>query len=112
MEQAANLGNIGAKNRLAHIYEHGLYGVHMDMAKAFHYYQEAVNQGQHLQSMLGLSRLYNGGCHGPNDSDEHLRMANDVSGWLVATPKDEDQSFYWCQRCAKSELPDGLYLLG
>ncbi|ORZ06879.1 hypothetical protein BCR42DRAFT_456217 [Absidia repens] len=112
MEQAANLGNIGAKNRSGHIYEHGLYGAQMNMSKAFQFYQESVNKGQHLQSMLGLSRLYNGGCHGPNDNDEHLRLTNDVSGWLVSTPKDEDQSFYWCQRAAEDELPDALYLLG
>ncbi|ORZ25150.1 hypothetical protein BCR42DRAFT_485363 [Absidia repens] len=112
MEKSASLGNIGAKNRLGHLYEHGLYGGSMDMAKAFVQYEEAAKQGHHLQSMLGLSRLYNTGCHGPNDQDEHYRLKNDISGWLATHPKDEDQSFYWCQRAAKGGLPDALYLLG
>ncbi|CAO3579577.1 unnamed protein product [Absidia cylindrospora] len=112
MEKSANLGNIGAKNRLGHLYEHGSYGGSMDMAKAFIQYEEAAKQGHHLQSMLGLSRLYNAGCHGPNDQDEHYRLKNDTSGWLATHPKDEDQCFYWCQRAAKGGLPDALYLLG
>ncbi|KAI8076798.1 uncharacterized protein BX664DRAFT_343948 [Halteromyces radiatus] len=112
LEQSANLGNVGAKNRAGHIYEHGSYGVPMNMAKAFLFYEEAAKKGTHLQSMLALSRLYNGGCHGPSDQDEQSRLANDVSGWLQAHPKNEELSFYWCQRAAKSGLPDALFLLG
>lgn len=112
MEQAANLGNMGAKNRSGHIFEHGSYGVKMDLAKAFSFYDEAATQGNHLNAMLGLSRLYNGGSHGPDDHDEMLRRANDGSGWLLSHPKDEDRSFYWCKRAAQGGLPEALYLLG
>ncbi|KAI8074517.1 hypothetical protein BC940DRAFT_363485 [Gongronella butleri] len=111
MEMSANLGNVGAKNRAGHIYEHGSYDVPMNFEKAFLYYKEAAEQG-HKQSMLALSRLYNGGCHGPNDHDEQHRLDNDTSGWLASHDRDTEKAFYWCQRAARGRLPDALFVLG
>ncbi|KAI8342336.1 hypothetical protein BC941DRAFT_412479 [Chlamydoabsidia padenii] len=113
MEKSANLENIGAMNRLGHLLEYGSSGVPINIAKAFTHYQEAATKGHHLQSMLGLSRLYNGGCRGPDDSrNEQQRLTEDISGWFRSHPKDAQLSFYWCQLAAKGGLPDALYLLG
>lgn len=111
MDKSARLGNVGAKNRLGHILEHGAPGVAMDIARAFTLYEQAAEH-HHLQSMLALSRLYNRGCHGPDDDKEEWRLAQDTSRWFQTHPKDPVQSFEWCQRAAKGGLPDALYLLG
>lgn len=111
MDKSARLGNVGAKNRLGHLLEQGAPGVPMDIARAFALYEQAAKHN-HLQSMLALSRLYNGGCHGPNDDKEEWRLTQDTSRWFHSHPKDPGQSFEWCQRAAKGGLPDALYLLG
>lgn len=84
----------------------------MNMAKAFILYDDAANNGRHLQSMLALSRLYNRGCHGPDDKDEQLRLQNDTSGWLASNLQNQEKAFYYCQRAANGGLPDALYVLG
>ncbi|ORX48221.1 hypothetical protein DM01DRAFT_1338688 [Hesseltinella vesiculosa] len=111
MEQSANLGNVGAKNRAGHIYEHGSYGIPMDVAKAFSFYTDAANKG-HLQSMLALSRLYNRGCHGPSDDDEQHRLEQDTSGWFASHDVNPEMAFSWCRRAARGGLPDASFLLG
>ena len=63
--------------------------------------------------MLGLSRLYNRGCRGPNDMlTEEERLARDVSGWLAATVRNEDAAFSWCQKAADRGLDEAMFLLG
>ncbi|CAO3630035.1 unnamed protein product [Cunninghamella echinulata] len=112
LEQAADLGCIGAKNRAGHIYEHGSFGTPMNIAKAFTLYDDAANNGRHLQSMLALSRLYNRGCHGPDDKDEQMRLEQDTSNWFLNNPQNQEKAFYYCQRAANGGLPDALYVLG
>ncbi|KAI7877253.1 HCP-like protein [Lichtheimia hyalospora FSU 10163] len=111
-ERAAALGHAGAQSYMGYIYEHGLYGVSIDMAKSYEYYDKAAKEGHDASAMLGLARLYNGGTHGPDDFDEAWRCEHDVSRWLEVTGRNEDASFYWCQCASEQELVDALYLLG
>ncbi|KAF7730559.1 hypothetical protein EC973_001940 [Apophysomyces ossiformis] len=110
-ERAAQLGHIDAQSRIGYIYEHGLYGVPMNFAKSFKYYTNAAHRGN-AQAMLGLSRLYNRGSHGPNDEDEDRRLIQDESGWLASAEPNEDEAFHWCQRAADTGLDDAWFLLG
>ncbi|KAI8393696.1 uncharacterized protein BYT42DRAFT_551931 [Radiomyces spectabilis] len=110
-ERAAQLAHVAAQTRLAYIYEHGLYGVPMNFAKSFTNYELAAN-AKDTDAMVGLSRLYNNGSHGPKDHDEEKRRASDESGWLINTNRDEDAAFMWCQRAADQESVEGLFLLG
>ncbi|GAA5796511.1 hypothetical protein HPULCUR_001883 [Helicostylum pulchrum] len=110
-ERAASLQHDEAQSKLGSIYEHGLYGESMNFARAFDYYEQAAMH-DNAKSMLGLCRLYNRGSHGPEDKEEHNRLENDVSGWLVATPANEDIAFSWCEKSAKAGEPDALLLLG
>ncbi|KAG0190511.1 hypothetical protein DFQ28_001950 [Apophysomyces sp. BC1034] len=110
-ERAAQLGHVDAQSRIGYIYEHGLYGVPMNFAKSFKYYNNAANRGN-AQAMLGLSRLCNRGSHGPNDEDEERRVAQDESGWIATTVRNEDEAFHWCQRAADAGLDDAWFLLG
>ncbi|KAI9497186.1 hypothetical protein BDB00DRAFT_18720 [Zychaea mexicana] len=112
-EHAAQLGYSHAQSRIAFIYEYGMYGAPMHLAKSFGYYDLAAKQHKHPQAMLGLSRLYNRGCRGPNDMlTEDERLARDVSGWLAATARNEDAAFSWCQKAADRGLDEALFLLG
>ena len=110
-ERAANLNNDKAQCKLGSIYEHGLYGESMNFARAFFHYETAALNGN-PKAMLGLCRLNNRGNHGPGDNNEAFRLENDVSGWLAATPINEDLSFQWCEKAAKAGLVDALSLLG
>ncbi|KAK4512978.1 uncharacterized protein ATC70_003689 [Mucor velutinosus] len=110
-ERAASLNNAKAQAKLGSIYEHGLYGESMNFARAYFHYEVAALNGN-PKAMLGLCRLHNRGNHGPGDNNEAFRLDNDVSGWLAATPINEDLSFQWCERAAKAELVDALALLG
>lgn len=83
----------------------------MNFSRAFDCYAVAAINGD-SKAMLGLSRLYNRGSHGFGDKDELYRLGNDVSGWLNATPVNEDLSFSWCQRAAKAGNLEALALLG
>ncbi|RCI04431.1 hypothetical protein CU098_000582, partial [Rhizopus stolonifer] len=111
LERAASFNNYDAQSRLGSIYEHGLYGESMNFARAFDYYEAAAMNGN-PKAMLGLCRLNNRGSHGPGDKDEGERLENDVSGWLAATPVNEDLAFSWCEKAAEANLPDAFALLG
>ena len=112
-ERSAQLGYSHAQARIGFIYEYGLYGAPMHLAKSFGYYDLAAREHSHPQAMLGLSRLYNRGCRGPNDIlTEDDRMARDVSGWLQATLRNEDAAFSWCQKAADQGLDEAMFLLG
>ncbi|KAI8636722.1 hypothetical protein BD408DRAFT_486723 [Parasitella parasitica] len=110
-ERAASLNNDKAQSKLGSIYEHGLYGESMNFARAFFHYEAGALNGN-SKAMLGLCRLNNRGNHGPGDNNEAFRLENDVSGWLAATPVNEDLSFQWCEKAAKTGLVDALALLG
>lgn len=110
-ERAARLNNHHAQAKLGSIYEHGLYGESMNFARAFDYYEQAAINGND-KAMLGLCRLNNRGSHGPGDKNESVRLENDVSGWLAATPVNEDLAFSWCEKAAKAGNVDALSLLG
>ena len=110
-ERAAQLENHHAQAKLGSIYEHGLYGESMNFARAFDYYEQAVVH-ENDKAMLGLCRLNNRGSHGPGDTNETVRLENDVSGWLAASPVNEDVAFSWCERAAKFGSTDALALLG
>lgn len=110
-ERAASLNNDKAQAKLGSIYEHGLYGESMNFARAYFHYEVAALNGN-AKAMLGLCRLHNRGNHGPGDNNEAFRLENDVSGWLAATPVNEDVSFQWCEKAAKAGLVDALALLG
>ncbi|CEP11335.1 hypothetical protein [Parasitella parasitica] len=110
-ERAASLNNEKAQSKLGSIYEHGLYGESMNFARAFFHYEAGALNGN-PKAMLGLCRLNNRGNHGPGDNNEAFRLENDVSGWLAATPVNEDLSFQWCEKAAKTGLVDALALLG
>ena len=111
-ERAAELGHIRAQTQLGSMYEHGIYGVSMDMEKAHDYYSRAAStdDGDPV-AMLGLCRLYNCGIHGPEDNEEPQRLAQDISGWLVQTGRDEDESFKWCEKAANKGYADALFML-
>jgi TPR repeat protein len=110
-ERAARLNSDKAQSQLGSIYEHGRLGESMNFARAFDYYTAAAINGN-SKAMLGLCRLYNHGSHGPGDHDEVHRLENDVSGWLNATPINEDLSFSWCERAANAGNTEALALLG
>jgi TPR repeat protein len=110
-ERAANLNNDQAQAKLGSIYEHGLYGESMNFARAFDYYEQSAINGN-SKAMLGLCRLNNRGSHGPGDQNEAHRLENDVSGWLAATPVNEDLAFSWCDKAAKAGNTDALALMG
>ncbi|KAI8373595.1 hypothetical protein EDC96DRAFT_438103, partial [Choanephora cucurbitarum] len=111
LQKAAEYNNDQAQAVLGSIYEHGLHGESMNFARAYDYYEAGALNGN-PKAMLGLSRLNNRGSHGPADKDEASRLENDISGWLAATPANEDLAFSWCQKAAQKELPDALALLG
>lgn len=110
-ERAARLGNDESQSKLGSIYEHGLYGESMNFARAFDCYEQGALNGND-KAMLGLCRLNNRGSHGPGDKNESTRLENDVSGWLAATPINEDLAFSWCEKSAKAGNVDALSLLG
>lgn len=110
-ERAARLNNDQAQSKLGSIYEHGLYSESMNFARAFDYYEQAAINNN-AKAMLGLCRLNNRGSHGPGDHNEATRLENDVSGWLAATPVNEDIAFSWCEKSAKAGNVDALALLG
>lgn len=83
----------------------------MNFARAYDYYEQAALNGN-SKAMLGLCRLNNRGSHGPGDQQEADRLENDVSGWLIATPVNEDLSFSWCEKAANAGNTDALSLLG
>lgn len=113
LEHAAQLGHPEAMTRIGYIYEHGLYGTPVHLAKSFGYYDVASCQHNEPLAMLGLSRLYNRGCHGPGDTvQEQERLVRDVSGWLAATARNEDAAFSWCQKAANLGLDEAMFLLG
>lgn len=105
-ERAADWGHVKAQTQIGYIYEHGLYGAPVDYAKALLYYEKAARDGRDGDAMLGLSRLYNGGYHGPEDED--------MPGWstTTTTSRDEDASFQWCEKAAAQGIDKALYLLG
>ncbi|KAI9249173.1 hypothetical protein BDA99DRAFT_524230 [Phascolomyces articulosus] len=108
-ERGAALGHAKCHSQLGYMYEHGLFGVPVDMSKSFRYNEAAAQLGD-AEGMLGLSRLYNEGCHGPGDTEN--RMERDVSQWLAGLGRNEDASFLWCQRAAEQGLDEALFLLG
>ncbi|KAL0078074.1 hypothetical protein J3Q64DRAFT_1646196 [Phycomyces blakesleeanus] len=110
-ERAARSGHTEAQGRLGYIYEHGMYGVPVNLSKSVTNYEAAARNGN-PQAMLGLSRLYNRGSHGPDDRDEKTRLELDESGWLQANPRNEDLAFSWCQRAAEKGLADAMFMLG
>ncbi|OAD74979.1 hypothetical protein PHYBLDRAFT_181004 [Phycomyces blakesleeanus NRRL 1555(-)] len=107
-ERAARSGHTEAQGRLGYIYEHGMYGVPVNLSKSVTNYEAAARNGN-PQAMLGLSRLYNRGSHGPDDRDEKTRLELDESGWLQANPRNEDLAFSWCQRAAEKGLADAMW---
>ncbi|KAI8060041.1 hypothetical protein BC940DRAFT_312843 [Gongronella butleri] len=110
-ERSAQLGYAPAHSALGDILEHGLYGCAVNYAESYVHYTEASKQGDH-RGMLGLSRLNNCGCHGPNDKDIQHRIDADTSGWLAAREPNEESAFYWCERAAdEGQLPDAHFLL-
>ncbi|ORY94230.1 hypothetical protein BCR43DRAFT_477807 [Syncephalastrum racemosum] len=111
--QAAHWGYLPALVRCGHIFEHGLEGEPMDLARSFGYYDQAARVHNDPQAMLGLSRLYNRGCHGPaDDSDASQREQRDVSGWLIHMERNEDGAFAWCRRAADLGHVEAIFLLG
>lgn len=110
-ERAAAWGHPEAMTEMGWVHEHGLYEYPVDLAKAFNYYDKAAHH-QSVGAMLGLSRLYNGGFEGPDD--EPLHIAQDVSGWLDASTRNEDEAFRWCRRAVEQDngFDKALYLLG
>lgn len=85
----------------------------MDLARSFGYYDQAARLHNDPQAMLGLSRLYNRGCHGPGDEAAALqREQRDVSGWLAHTERNEDGAFAWCRRAADLGHVEAMFLLG
>jgi TPR repeat protein len=111
LDRAARLGNPKAQAKLGSIYEHGSFGETMHFAKAFDYYNSSALQGN-PKAMLGLCRCNMKGSHGPRDTKEAERLERDVSGWLAATPYDEDAAFEWCKRAADKGYSEALAMLG
>ncbi|KAI9475683.1 MAG: ras family-domain-containing protein [Benjaminiella poitrasii] len=114
LEHAAEMGLGVAQYRLGYIYEQGLYGIRINLAKAVHYYLLAANDNNHAYAMLHLSQLYNQGVKVPPDQLDEQRalFEQDESHWTLSQPRDEDAAFRWCQLAADQNLPDACYLLG
>ncbi|KAI7851269.1 hypothetical protein BDC45DRAFT_516150 [Circinella umbellata] len=108
-ERGAEFGHAKCHSQLGYMYEHGLFGVPVDMSQSFHYYESAAHLGD-AEGMLGLSRLYNEDRHGPDDTED--RMERDVSQWLIGIGRNEDASYLWCSRAAELGLDEALFLLG
>jgi TPR repeat protein len=111
LERAARLGSDKAQARLGSIYEHGQLEESMNFARAFDYYEASAVRGN-AKAMLGLCRLNMRGSHGPGDKKEAERLENDVSGWLIATPVNEDLAFSWCERAAHKGNTEAYTMLG
>ncbi|KAI8339053.1 hypothetical protein BC941DRAFT_501366 [Chlamydoabsidia padenii] len=109
-ERAVQLGYPPAHSTLGSILEHGLYGIRVNYAQCYIHYTEAAKRGD-PQGMVGLSRLNNRGCHGPNDPIQP-KLAQDESGWLAQREPNEETAFYWCQKAADQESPEAEFLLG
>lgn len=113
-ERAVQLGYAPARSTLGYILEHGLYGLGTNYAQAYLHYTEAAKKGD-TRAMLGLSRLYNKGSHGPTDNDQasyQRRVTKDESGWLVQWEQDEELAFSWCRNAADQGLTEAEGLLG
>ena len=108
-ERGAAYGHAKCHSHLGYMYEHGLFGVPVDMSNSFRYYEAAAHLGD-AEGMLGLSRLYNEDRHGPDDTED--RMERDVSQWLIGLGRNEDASFLWCSRAAEQGLDEAIFLLG
>ena len=108
-ERGAAFGHAKCHSHLGYMYEHGLFGVPVDMSNSFRYYEAAAHLGD-AEGMLGLSRLYNEDRHGPDDIEN--RMERDVSQWLIGLGRNEDASLLWCSRAAEQGLDEAIFLLG
>ncbi|KAI8373891.1 hypothetical protein BD560DRAFT_446166 [Blakeslea trispora] len=113
-EHAADMGMAAAQFRLGFIYENGLYGTRVNLAKAHSYYEIAANSNNNGLAMLGLSRLYNHGVQAPPEQSEQqaIIFEADESGWIKSHPRDEDAAFKWCYLAADQRIPEACYLLG
>ncbi|KAI7872571.1 hypothetical protein BDF14DRAFT_1754764, partial [Spinellus fusiger] len=111
IERAARSGHHEAQSKLGYIYEYGMFGMPVHLAKSAASYYAAVKSGN-AHAMLGLSRLLNHGSHGPENGEDRARFALDVSGWALSHPRDEDGAFHWCQRASEKGLPEALSMLG
>ncbi|KAI8977222.1 hypothetical protein BDF20DRAFT_873625 [Mycotypha africana] len=114
LEHAAEMGMSAAQYRLGYIYEMGLYGVRIHLAKAFHFYELAATTNDNVYAMVRLSRLYNQGVQVPPEQlEEQMALfEQDESHWVKSRPRDEDAAFKWCHRAADKGVPDACYLLG
>jgi TPR repeat protein len=112
-EHAAEMGMGTAQHRLGLMHETGLYGVHVNISKAYHYYELAANSGN-AQAMLALSRLCNHGIQMPQDQSEQMAalFEQDESDWINKSVRNEDAAFRWCHLAADKQLTEACYLLG
>ncbi|KAI7871225.1 hypothetical protein BDF14DRAFT_1740667 [Spinellus fusiger] len=111
LELSASLNYIKAHTLLGKIHGEGLCSVPMHYQKSFYHYEIAA-KGDQPEAMLGLSYLYMHNRQGPGDTIIEPLTSQDVSGWLISTPVDEDKAFYWCQVAARQHYPQALFLLG
>ncbi|KAL7314297.1 hypothetical protein PS15m_005889 [Mucor circinelloides] len=114
LEHAAEMGMSAAQYRLGYIYEQGLFGIRVNIAKAYNYYELAANNNNNVYAMLGLCRICNQGVKVPPEQLEE-QMAifeQDESNWTRTQSRDEDAAFRWCHMAADQNLPDACYLLG
>lgn len=108
------MGMSAAQYRLGYIYEQGLFGIRVNIAKAYNYYELAANNNNNVYAMLGLCRICNQGVKVPPEQLEE-QMAifeQDESNWTRTQSRDEDAAFRWCHMAADQNLPDACYLLG
>lgn len=114
LEYAADMGMSAAQYRLGRIYEQGLYGIRINISKAFNYYELAATTNNNGYAMLALSRLYNQGVQVPQEQleDQSIIFEQDESGWVKTRLRDEDAAFRWCHLAADQNIPDACYLLG
>lgn len=114
LEYAADMGMSVAQYRLGCIYEKGLYGIRVNLAKAFDYYELAANSNNNGYAMLALSRLYNQGVKLPQEQlqEQLSNFEQDESGWMKTQLRDEDAAFRWCHLAADQNIPDACYLIG
>ncbi|KAF1806371.1 ras family-domain-containing protein [Mucor lusitanicus] len=114
LEHAAEMGMSAAQYRLGYIYEQGLFGIRINIAKAYHYYELAANNNDNVYAMLGLCRICNQGVKVPPEQlEEQLAIfEQDESNWTRTHSRDEDAAFKWCHLAADQNLPDACYLLG
>lgn len=114
LEYAAEMDMALAQFRLGYLYEHGLYGIRVNLTKAFTYYEQAANSNHYGYAMLALSRIHNQGVKVPPEQtvEQSAIFERDESGWIKNHLRNEAEAFKWCQMAAKQSIPEACYLLG